>query len=271
MTGTANSFAILQRSLEVPDVEKLKRAFRSVTCLAESDAHTLAEDAFGILVKNLSANDAMTLQGALQAEGVESAVVLQTDLPQLPPIKFVHQMDCLPEALVVHDAIGRDFSIKWDQIMLVAAGSVRLTVFEQEKVTPTPSPFQTEVFAWSPFLFRGRGASRPAPEYISRERQTSKLLLELLLTGAVMRFQAEAERFRFNYLGDRERPALAENFALLVQDVMRFAPQAMVNRGAYFLRENTATVFEYPSKHAFHEEITWFLWQMANAPKQDPV
>ena len=99
MTGTANAFAILQRSLEVPDVEKLKRAFRSVRCLAESDAHTLAEDAFGILVKNLSANDAMTLQGALQAEGVESAVVLQTDLPQLPPIKFVHQMDCLPEAL----------------------------------------------------------------------------------------------------------------------------------------------------------------------------
>ena len=30
------------------------------------------------------------------------------------------------------------------------------------------------------------------------------------------------------------------------------------------------TAFEYPSKHAFHEEITWMLWQMANAPKQVP-
>ncbi len=270
MTEAGTRFAILQRSLEIPDVEKLKRAFRLVNGLTESDAHTLANDAFGILVNNLSPTDAMTLQGALQAEGVETAVVLQTDLPQLPPTKFVHQMDCLPNALVVHDAIGREFPVPWDQIMLIAAGRVRLTVFEQQRVTPNQSPLQAPLDSWWTVRPRGRSVSQPAPEYVSRESQAPRLLLEVLLAGAGMRFQIEGERFRFNYLGDRKRPELAENFVLLVQDVMRFAPQAMVNRGAYFLRENTATVFEYPSKHAFHEEITWFLWQMANAPKQDP-
>ena len=94
--------------------------------------------------------------------------------------------------------------------------------------------------------------------------------MEVLLARAVMMFQIESEQFRFNYLGDRKRPELAENFALLVQDVMKFAPQAIVNRGAHLLRENTTTAFEYPSKHAFYEEITWMLWQMANAPKQVP-
>ena len=54
MPDTSPRFAILQRSLEIPDVERLKRAFRSVKCLTDSDAHTLARDAFGILVKNLS-------------------------------------------------------------------------------------------------------------------------------------------------------------------------------------------------------------------------
>ena len=93
------------------------------------------------------------------------------------------------------------------------------------------------------------------------------LLLEVLLARAAMRFQIEGERFRFNYLGDRKRPDVAENFALLVRDMMKFAPHAAVNRGAYLLRENS-TGFEYPSKHAFHEEITWMLWQMANAAKQ---
>jgi hypothetical protein len=97
-----------------------------------------------------------------------------------------------------------------------------------------------------------------------------KLLLEVLLARAVMRLQIEGDRFRFNYLGDRKRPEVAENFVSLVRDVMKFAPQAIVNRGAYFLRENSASVFEYPSKHAFHEEITWMLWQMANAPRQGP-
>ena len=92
MTEAGTRFAILQRRLEIPDAEKLKRAFRSVHGLTNSDAYTLANDAFGILVNNLSPTDAMTLQGALRAEGVETAVVLQHDLPQLPPTKFVHQI-----------------------------------------------------------------------------------------------------------------------------------------------------------------------------------
>jgi hypothetical protein len=153
--------------------------------------------------------------------------------------------------------------------MLIAAGSVRLTVFEQRRVTPSQPPLQAALESWSAGL-RGRSMSQPAPEYVSRESQVPRLLLEVLLARAVMRYQIEAERFRFNYLGERKRPELAENFALLVQDVMRLAPQAIVNRGAYFLRENSTTVFEYPSKHAFYEEITWMLWQMANAPKQGP-
>ncbi|HXT42026.1 MAG TPA: hypothetical protein VN887_18600 [Candidatus Angelobacter sp.] len=267
MTDAANRFVVLQRSLEVPGVEKLKRAFHSVKCLTESDAHTLAKDAFGILVKNLTVEDAMALQAALGAEDIDTAVVLQSDLPQLPPIKFVRQLDCLTEGLVVHDAIGRQFSVRWDQIMLVAAGSVLLTVFEQEKVTPTPSLLQAEVTSWSPFLPRRGVVNDPAPEYVSRERQASKLLLELLLSGAVMRFQVEAGRFRFDYLGDRKRPGLMENFALLARDVMKFAPQAMVNRGAYFVPEGSGPVFEYPSKNAFYEEITWMLWQAMNAKK----
>jgi len=268
MTPAGPRFAILQRSLEIPDVEKLKRAFRSVKTLTETDAHTLAKDAFGILVNNLSSTDAMTLQGALGAEGVETAVVLQTDLPQLPPTKFVHQMDCLPNSLVVHDAIGREFGVTWDQVMLVAAGRVRLTVFEQQRVTPSQSPVQAALDSWWPAGSRRRSASQPAPEYVSRERQVPKLLLEVVLVGAVMRLQVEGDQFRFNYLGDRKRPELAENFALLVRDLMQFAPQAIVNRGAYFLRENTSTGFEYPSKHAFHEEMTWMLWQMSNAAQQ---
>jgi hypothetical protein len=265
MTETESRFAILQRSLEIPDVEKLKRAFRSVKGLTDSDAHTLASDAFGILVNNLSAADAMTLQGALQAEGIETAAVLQTDLPQLPPTKLVLQMECLPNALMVHDAIGREFPVPWDQILLIAAGGVRLTVFEQRSVTPSQSPLQAALDPVWLIGPRGRSVPQPAPEYVSRESQVRRLLLEVLLAGGVMRFQIEGERFRFNYLGDRKRPELAENFALVVQDLMRLAPRAIVNRGAYFLRENN-TVFEYPSKHAFYEEITWMLWQLANAP-----
>ena len=178
MTPAEPRFAILQRSLVIPDVEKLKRAFRSVKGLTDTDAHTMAKDAFGILVNNLSPADAMTLHGALGAEGIETAVMLQTDLPQLPPTKFVHQMDCLPNALVVHDAIGREFTVAWDQIMLIAAGRVRLTVFEQQRVTPSQPPLQAALESWSAGL-RGRSMSQPAPEYVSRASQVPRLVLDM--------------------------------------------------------------------------------------------
>ena len=52
------------------------------------------------------------------------------------------------------------------------------------------------------------------------------------------------------------------NFRLLVQDLARFAPQAAINRGAYYLREGAGEAFVYPSKNAIFEEIVWLLWRM---------
>jgi hypothetical protein len=89
--------------------------------------------------------------------------------------------------------------------------------------------------------------------------------LEIVLMRGVMRFQTRADKFLFAYLGERKQQGSPANFALLVRDVMKFAPQTLVNRGAYLLREETASLLEYPSKNAFYEEITWMLWQQGSA------
>ena len=114
------------------------------------------------------------------------------------------------------------------------------------------------------------GDSDPLREVRVREEQTFHSILEIVLIRGVMRFQTTADKFLFAYLGERKKAALLANFALLLRDVMKYAPQTLVNRGAYLLREETASLFEYPSKNAFYEEITWMLWQMANAPKHVP-
>ena len=54
---------------------------------------------------------------------------------------------------------------------------------------------------------------------------------------------------------------MEENFQLLARDLMTFAPHALVNRGAFYLREGSNRIFEYPSKNAFYEQITWMLWR----------
>jgi hypothetical protein len=49
---------------------------------------------------------------------------------------------------------------------------------------------------------------------------------------------------------------------MVVKDLTGNAPEAAVNRGVYYLRENSAEPFYYPAKKAFYDEMTWLLWKM---------
>ena len=100
-------YAVLQTDLNPPGLDQLQRAFRLVPGLTAGDAHILGQDAFGILVKNFSEEQAGALQGALRGEGVETEIVDQSFLPELPPKKIVQRLDCLPEHLLIYDPLGR--------------------------------------------------------------------------------------------------------------------------------------------------------------------
>lgn len=241
------NFAVLQKTLDIPPVEKIEQALLAVPGFTRVDAHTFANDAYGILVKNISAEQANTFAQALFGQGIETDVVAQTDLPALPQTKFVHRLDCTSEGLLIYDPLGRSFPLPWQHVMLVAAGCVRMTDFNR-----------VENRVW---IDDGQGGKTRITEYRNVEAQNGHLLLEIIVSGAVLRYSASAEKFRFEYLGDRRTKSLPENFALLVQDLAAFAPHAMLNRGAFFLKQNE-NLFPYPSKNAFFEEITWLLWRM---------
>lgn len=245
------SYSILQSNLDVPKVDQLKRAFRSVSCLTDIDAQTMARDAYGILVKGLSAEDAARVQGALKVEGVETTILSDQALPALPPSKQVHRLDCAEAGLTIYDPLGRGFVLEWHHIMMIAAGEVSLSEFKRvEKQTPQ--------FGFTP---RGYAGVQKKSEFSTREERSHHLLLEIILNRALLRYSADAAHFNYQYLGDRRGGDLLSNFALLVQDLIHFATNATVNRGACALRDNPAEPFDYPSKNAFFEEIIWLLWR----------
>jgi hypothetical protein len=242
------NYAVLQKTLDIPPVEKIEQALLSVKGFTRVDAHTFANDAYGILVKNISAEQAGAFSQALFGQGIETDVVAQTDLPTLPQTKFVQRLDCTPEALLIYDAIGRSFPLEWQHVMMIAAGCVRITEFSR-----------VEKPSWS--TTDAEGGTYETTSISSLEERNDRLLLEIIVSGAVLRYSVSAEKFRFDYLGERRTKSLPENFALLVQDLAVFAPQAMLNRGAFFLKQNE-NLFPYPTKNAFFEEITWLLWKM---------
>jgi hypothetical protein len=261
-------YAVLQQSLEMPPVEGLRVAFRSVRGLTPADAHGLANDAFGILVKNLDAEQAAQLQNALQAQGIGSEIVAETALPKLPATKFVRRLDLGTDTLVIYDAIGRPVPVEWRHLALVAVGRVVTTEFvRQETVTPLPGAMLPHRRSG---LFRGGAPEETLTprEVRTRERLAERWTLEIVLNRAVARFSVQVEEAApqlFLCLGEERTQDLTDNLTRFVRRLVAKAPQAMPNRGAYFLRQEPATVFSYPSKNAFYEEITWLLWKSLQA------
>lgn len=228
--------------------------------LTATDAYTLANDAYGILVKQLPRADATRLQEALASDGIETEVVPDASLPSLPQTLFVSRAECIPEGFIIYDPLNRPIPIEGRHVGVLAAGSVQMPEFKNVRTRPASGAFT------SPLPSR-RTLHTPEPtmEIRGREERCARLVLEIILGRAMRRYPAMAEEFNFKYLGQRATDSVLAKFALLVQDLARCAPHAFLNRGAFELRDCGDLSGDYPSRSAFHEETIWLLWQIAKA------
>ena len=98
-------FAVVQESPDPPSVDQLRRAFESCAFLTKHDAVTLTRNAYGILLRGLSRENAHVLVRALETAGVATTVVEQGALPALPApnpnISHKMRIFCLRDGLTV--------------------------------------------------------------------------------------------------------------------------------------------------------------------------
>ena len=261
-------------------MEQLKSAFRGTDGLTALDAITQGKHAYGMLAKGFEFQLATALRDSLAMQGVEAEVVEEASLPQLPEMHCLSRLDCTAEALLVHDSLGRVATVEWKEILVIAAGSVLVTEFKEVRTPLEPSVERGAKMLYSPRRRIGLGLEpgslellfELAKEYVPppaeleksrREEQQTKLWLEIILVGAATRYRINADLSAvalFQYLGERRTKELPRNFSLLVQDVMRGAPQAALNHGAYTIRENADELVSYPSKTVFYNELVRLLW-----------
>jgi len=247
------AYAIMQKELVLPAVDRLKRAFSIWPALTDLDAQTAANDAYGIILRGLEVEQASALQDALIKEKIETVVVEESELPVIPPAKLVKQVEFMPSHLALYDPMARAFTLSWGEIMFIAAGNVRLQEFKRVR-TAHEEP-----------QFHGSGIAHDAISGVrGREESQFHLMLEIVLRGGVARYCVTADDFVFNHLGARLTKSLTANFVLLIQDLAQSAPHAGLNRGAFMACNGPeAPLFVYPSKAAFYEEMTWMLWRIA--------
>jgi hypothetical protein len=243
-----------------PSGEQLQNAFQQVPGLTAIDVGILGKDAYGVLVKGLELDQASAMQSALAAEGVETEVVEDAALIELPLARQLTKVTFTPEALQIHDLMGRDFPLEWNDISLIAAGRTWMTDFTSNLVRRVV----------------GRADMDYAPtvkvEKVTKEEQREHLLLEIITRGAARRYHVTADPpetlLLFQCLADRRCNDPLTNLSLFVQELAKHAPAAILNYGAFNMCQNLDPSFSYPSKTAFYREITWLLWMVETGRMQ---
>jgi hypothetical protein len=231
------TYAILQRELVTPELERLKRVFSLRPEFTSLDAATVAGDAYGILLRGLDLEQADAIQTALMREGIDAVVEEEPKLPTLAPGRIGRQAELDTRHLTLYDPMRRAVAVAWADMSFISAGLVKTG----EPRKPRP------------------GLEAP----VSKEELHRHLMLEIFLRDGAGRFSIDGDEFDYAHLGQKLSTDPAVNFVFLVQQLAQNAPHAGLNRGACAAQKKPPELFLYPSKQAFHEELVWMLWRIS--------
>lgn len=103
-------------------VDALRRAFRNSRSLSAADAPFVADDAFGILARDIPEDEAQSLAACLDLEGIQVQVVPEIELPRIPEARFFLSAQIQPSSLDLFDALERAENIPWPALRLMAVG-----------------------------------------------------------------------------------------------------------------------------------------------------
>ena len=248
-----NHYAVLLRNETRPAADQIRRAFSSFSHLTDADAIRLAANAEGILMRQLSSDEARAFHRALNAEGVDAAFVAEDNLPALPKKVALHRIELAEADLVVFDQIGRPERFLWDQVSLIALGSLTHVGFERFNTAGSKLGFSPLTGVWP----------KKTVEVAHKLAKDSQLLLELVIARSGKRLQVNAAEFPFRYVVDRPEFSLVDKIVWLAEEFIRHAPHALLNRGARDVRDGVKLVRGYPTPQVFNDEMVWLLWDQA--------
>jgi hypothetical protein len=249
-------FAIVQTRRQPLEPGKLRHAFLGVPGLAPCDADSVCSEGDGILCHNLSSGQAAMLQANLKAAGAEVEIVDESRLPALPAAKVIRRVKLTPQALLIADLLKGQVPVAWEQVHLLAAGSVQLTTIARKRTESKEvgvNPVHHMIPLWP--------VATNKVEYSTRTSADWFLRAEIILAGVTVRYSIEAEDFDFAPLGEGVTGDLAADFCLLVRQLAAHAPHAMLSRGAAAILSDPCEFAYYPRKGSFHDEIIWVLWR----------
>lgn len=116
------TYALLQTSMTPPPIEALQRAFRSSDSLSAADAVFVADDAFGILARDLPGDEAQNIAASLASENVAVELVAERDLPRLPDAQAFASVQMREDCIRLFNAREDGTDIPYKGLRLLGVG-----------------------------------------------------------------------------------------------------------------------------------------------------
>jgi hypothetical protein len=251
-------YALMNLSPEPVEQDTFASAFRGVPGLTPMDANQVGNPGGGILVRNLTLDQATALQSNLKATGTETEVVPEMALPALPEGKVIRSLECSPEILNVRDCLQRITGIGRQDLRLLAAGSIRTATFprERKEVEVTRVEWVHAGHVVFPVV-----KHETRVQTVQREAEQWVLRAEFLVPVVNQRFIIEAENFDYRCLGSAMTHDLSTNFCLLIRELARTYSPPLLSRGVTSILADPPEFAYYPNKDAFRNELIWSLWR----------
>jgi len=245
-------YAVLQTSLDQPITrEALEAAVMSTQTFTKPDCARLQRELFGFVAEKLSQEDALGLQAGLRAQGIETEVIDEADLPTLPTPHRPQSFMLSNDGVTLTDFAGQSTLVPISTLVFAAGGHLK---------HPHVAERKSELV-----LKSGPSQGIVAELKMVPAKQPKEVLefrIEFYVTQNPFRFQCilddkTALRANDQILKLRDRDQL-DDLLLTLADTL---PSDQTNLG--IKKAAAGEDFVYPSVHAFEEEIVWSLYRMA--------
>lgn len=257
----------MNEGTDAPDHDVFASAFRGVPGLTPIDANVVGRPDCGILIRNLTLEQGTVLQANLKAAGIETKVVSQTALPNLPNSKVIRSMEIAPDTLTVRDCLQHACKIGVHDLKLLAAGSVRLAAFarERKEIEETRIEWIHSYHAVIPIMKR-----EIRVRHVEREAEQWAVRAEIFSPIVAQCFIIEGEDFDYSCLGPAMTDDVATNFCILMRELAAKYSPPLLSRGVTSIVADPPEFAYYPNKDAFRDELIWLLWreQASLAPRE---
>jgi len=231
-----------------------------VTGIHPTDAmHWVARRAPGIWPQPLAEGEVRELLDGLYDLGVPAEAWRIDTLPDLNPVRAIHDAACLPDGFRVKGLRGEPTHwVPWDKIELVSAGRIMLEDEFRDVVPP----------GWAAALSTGLNALiGRAPRSIRRAR-AMRIPHDPVGEAHIVRreprlcFRISENQMNYASLGDRLRSSAAENFPLFLTELCDKATHAFITPATRsFLEHSEPSAYEFPSSQALLDYTTHrLLW-----------